>query len=338
MTLTVLSPAGERVQLNPQPLAQGGEARVHEVPAFPRAVVKLYHPEVLASRGDALRQKIEAMSTDPKLASLKENPHLAWPLFGVRDEQGQWRGYAMGRVQGHALNKMAHAMAYREHWPALDRLAVVNYLLSLFSTLQQLQQAGVLVGDYNPANFLCDTSSYRITCIDCDSWQVTAQGKLFACPVSVPDMLPPELLDKSLGQVQRTERTEAFAIAIVLFKTLMLGRHPYDVVGGHGPVENIRRGYFPYGLGGGGIPKGPWFNIWSHLPFKLKEQLIATFKEGAHQPQHRTTLAHWLELLTLYRKELEKGWHDAALRPLQPKSRDYRGQSQPQSQALHSTT
>ena len=49
MTLTVLSPAGERVQLNPQPLAQGGEARVHEVPAFPRAVVKLYHPEVLVS-------------------------------------------------------------------------------------------------------------------------------------------------------------------------------------------------------------------------------------------------------------------------------------------------
>ena len=329
MTLTVLSPAGERVQLNPQPLAQGGEARVHEVPAFPRAVVKLYHPEVLASRGDALRQKIEAMSTDPKLASLKKNPHLAWPLFGVRDAQGHWRGYAMRRVQGHALNKMAHAMAYREHWPALDRLAVVNYLLSLFSTLQQLQQAGVLVGDFNPSNFLCDTRSYRVTCIDCDSWQVTAQGKLFACPVSVPDMLPPELLDKSLGQVQRTERTEAFAIAIVLFKTLMLGRHPYDVVGGHGPVENIRRGYFPYGLGGGGIPKGPWFNIWSHLPFKLKEQLIATFKEGAHQPQHRTTLAHWLELLTLYRKELEKGWHDAALRPLQPKSRDYRGHSQP---------
>lgn len=337
MTMTILSTAGERVQLNPQPLAQGGEACVHEVPTFPNVVVKLYHPEVLASRGDTLRQKIDAMSTDPKLVPLMQNnPHLAWPHFSVRDEQGRWRGYAMHRVQGQPLNKMAHAMAYREHWPALDRMAVVNYLLSLFSTLEWLQQAGVMVGDYNPANFLCDTSSYRVVCIDCDSWQVSAQGKLFTCPVSVPDMLPPELQNKSLGQVQRTERTEAFAIAILLFKTLMLGRHPYDVVGGHGPVENICRGYFPYGLGGGGIPKGPWFNIWSHLPFKLKEQLIATFKEGAHQPQHRTTLVQWLELLALYRKELEKGWHDAALRPLQPKSRDYRGQAQPQSQALHS--
>ena len=337
MTLTGLSPAGERVQLNPQPLAQGGEACVHEVPTFANAVVKLYHPEVLASRGDALRQKIDAMSTDPKLAPLmQQNSHLAWPHFSVRDEQGRWRGYAMRRVQGQALNKMAHFMAYREHWPSLDRIAMVNYLLSLFNTLQWLQQVGVMVGDYNPANFLCDTSSYRVACIDCDSWQVSAQGKLFTCPVSVPDMLPPELLDKTLGQVQRTERTEAFAIAILLFKTLILGRHPYDVVGGNGSVENIRRGYFPYGLGGGGIPKGPWFNIWSHLPFKLKEQLIATFKEGAHQPQHRTTLAQWLELLTLYRKELEKGWHDTALRPLQPKSRDYRGQAQPQLQALQS--
>ena len=48
MALTVLSPAGERVQLTPQPFAQGGEACVHEVPAFQNAVVKLYHPEILA--------------------------------------------------------------------------------------------------------------------------------------------------------------------------------------------------------------------------------------------------------------------------------------------------
>ena len=335
MALTVLSPAGERVQLTPQPFAQGGEACVYEIPAFQNAVVKLYHPEILAKRGDALRQKIDAMSTDPKLLPLIQNPQLAWPRFSVRNEQGQWLGYAMRRVQGQPLIKMAHAMAYREHWPALGRVAVVNYLLSLFSTLQQLQQAGVMLGDYNPSNFLCDTSSYQVTCIDCDSWQVRAQGQLFACPVSVADMLPPELLDKNLAQVHRTERTEAFAIAILLFKTLMLGRHPYDVVGGDGPVQNIRRGYFPYGLGGGGIPKGPWFNIWSHLPFSLKEQFVATFKQGAHQPQHRTTLAQWLELLALYRKELGKGWHDAALRPLQPKSRDYRGQ---QAQAMRSST
>lgn len=54
----------------------------------------------------------------------------------------------------------------------------------------------------------------------------------------------------------------------------MLGRSPFDAVGSTDPVANIRRGYFPYGLGGGGIPPGKWFNIWSHLSFKLKEQMV----------------------------------------------------------------
>lgn len=326
MTLTVLSPANERVHLNPTAFAQGGEACVYDVPTIPNAVVKLYHPEVLAKRGKHLQQKIDAMCSDPQLAGFKDHPSLAWPLFSVLDDRGQWRGYAMRRKQGQPLNKLAHAMAYREHWPHLDRIVVVNYLLSLLSTVQQLHRAGVMVGDYNPANFLCDTGSYQVTLIDCDSWQVQARGQRFACPVSVPDLLPPELMGKQLEQEPRTEHTEAFSLAIVLFKTLMLGRHPYDVVGGQGPVENIRKGYFPYGVGGGGIPKGPWFNIWSHLPFKLKEQLIATFKEGAQDPAQRTTLSQWLELLGLYRKELNKGWHDKALRPLQPKPKDYRGQ------------
>ena len=113
----------------------------------------------------------------------------------------------------------------------------------------------------------------------------------------------------------------------MLFKTLMLGRHPFDVVGGESPVENIRKGHFPYGLGGGGIPKGPWFNIWSHLPYKLKEQLVRTFKDGAHQAGERTDTAQWLDLLTVYQREMGRGWHDPTLKPHAPKSKDYKGHS-----------
>ena len=113
----------------------------------------------------------------------------------------------------------------------------------------------------------------------------------------------------------------------------MLGRHPYDVVGGAGPVENIRKGHFPYGQGGGGIPKGPWFNIWSHLPFKLKEQLIGTFKEGAPDASARTSISEWIDVLNLYQRELGRGWHDTQMKPVTPKPKEYRG-SQSISQSL----
>ena len=77
MSLTVRNAAGESVQLSDIPFAQGGEAVVHAVPRFPGVVVKLYHPQVLQKRCDTLRAKIEAMSSDPKLAGLKQHPGLA---------------------------------------------------------------------------------------------------------------------------------------------------------------------------------------------------------------------------------------------------------------------
>ncbi len=325
MALIVHSPAGECVELAPTAFAQGGEAAVHAVPSFPLVVVKLYHPHVLQKRADILRSKIEAMCSDPALGALKQHPGLAWPQFSVFDERKQWCGYAMRRAEGVRMTVLAHAMAYQEHFPQLDRRRLVGYLLNLFSTVQHLHASGVAIGDYNPANFLCDPRSNVVTLIDCDSWQLRAGGKNYHCPVAAPDMLAPELQGKDLGKTLRNQESEWFSLAILLFKVLMLGRHPFDVVGGESPVENIHKGYFPYGLGGGGIPKGPWFNIWSHLPYKLKEQMVRTFKAGTHNLAERTSVEQWLELLALYQRELDRGWHDDNIKPSAPKSKEYRG-------------
>lgn len=325
MTLTVRNTAGESVQLADHPFAQGGEAAVHAVTVYPGVVVKLYHPQILQNRNDMLRSKIEAMSNDSKLAGFKQHPGLAWPRFSVFDEQGLWRGYAMHKVAGERMTVLAHAMAYREKFPKLDRPALVAYLLNMLTTIRLLHANDVMIGDYNPANFLCDPHGDKIVLIDCDSWQVNAAGKTFHCPVTVPDMLPPELLGKELNKVSRSKQSELFSLAILIFKVLMLGRHPFDAVGGASPVENIRKGYFPYGLGGGGIPKGPWFNIWSHLPYKLKEQFVRTFKDGSSNLDERTSVDEWIDLFSLYQRDMGKGYHDKDIKAITPKSKGYRG-------------
>ncbi len=326
MTIVVKNSAGETVQLADAPIARGGEAEVYNVPLVPRAVVKLYHPRVLEQRGETLRKKIDTIASAPTLTALKQHPRLAWPIFTVFDTSGTWRGYAMRKACGKPMTTMAHAMAYREHFPSLDRAAMVAYALDLLDTLRDLYAIGIRVGDYNPANFLCDPRGSTIMLIDCDSWQVPTQGETFFCPVAAPDMLPPELLGKDLIHAPRSLESEHFALAILLFKMLMLGRHPFDVVGGDSPVENIRRGYFPYGVGGGGIPKGPWYNIWSHLPFKLKEAFVITFKESSHDPSKRVTVEEWITLFKLYQREMSRGWHNIQIRPESSKTKDYRGQ------------
>lgn len=105
----------------------------------------------------------------------------------------------------------------------------------------------------------------------------------------------------------------------------MLGRHPYDVIGGTDPVKNLCNGQFPYGQDGKGIPKGQWYNIWSHMPYKLKSLFIQTFKDGASDPSKRASIDEWLRELKQYRKEMEKGWHAVEIIPSHPKEKSYRG-------------
>lgn len=303
-------------------LAEGGEGVIYPLADRQDVLIKLYHPQELAKRGLLLQQKVTAMRSIPALA---EHKGVSWPRLHVFDKDQRWIGYAMYRAEGKTLFMLAHAMLYKKHFPNLDRRQLVSYLINLVSHLKDLQAHGIMVGDYSPHNMLCNPNSNAVTLIDCDSYQLQHNGRHFANPVGTPDMTPLEHHGASFSSLVRTPESEAFSLAIILFKCLMLGRHPYDIVGGEDPVTNLKRGNFAYGIGNKGIPAGPWYNIWSHMPHRLKSHFITTFTDGAQNPAQRTSLDEWLETLRLYLSEMDKGWHETAMSPAQPKSSTYRG-------------
>jgi len=202
---------------------------------------------------------------------------------------------------------LAHALLYERHFPGLDRRQVVGYLLRFVEIVQQLHQAGICIGDYNLNNVFCVPGSDQVSLIDCDSYQLRVEGTFYPCPVGSPDMTPKEHQGKAFRDIVRTPRSEAFSLAIVLFKCLMLGRHPYDIVGGDDPVRNLRRGNFAYGRGQRSVPQGDWYALWQALPEALREHFAITFTEGADDPRRRTTLAQWHEALSAYRDALDRG-------------------------------
>lgn len=318
---TVFDPQGHPKQLAAA-LAQGGEGVVYPLADRPEILVKCYHHDILSKNGHTLRQKVEAMI---KLKGQFASDQLSWPLLSVFDAQGQWIGYAMRRVRGVKLHCLAHALLYKKYFPQLSRTDVVSILLNLVEQIQQLHAQQVMIGDYNLNNFLCDPVTLKVGLIDCDSYQLQVAGIHYPCPVGSPDLTPTEHHGQSYAQIVRTSQSEAFSLAIILFKCLMLGRHPYDVVGGEDPVSNLKAGRFPYGTGNRGIPKGDWYNIWSHMPHRLKKLFIATFTTGASQPDQRPDLAAWHEALSIYSKELSKAYHESAIRPSTPKPSGRRG-------------
>ena len=304
-------------------LARGGEGVVYALGSKPSVVVKLYHPELLDRRGTLLREKVDAMVG---MRQHFDTSSLAWPALSVYDEQGTWLGYAMRRAAGAPLAKLAHPMLCRKHFPGVDRIAVVRMLVSVIKTIGRLHGAGVYLGDINLNNFLFDQTTGMVTLIDCDSYQVSVEGRLFPCVVGAADMIPPEHHGKPLAQVQRTAESDLFSLAILIFRCLMLGRHPYDFVGGGSVVENLCGGRFPYGTGGsapgseGAIPSGPWYLIWSHLSYGIKSLLIRTLLNGAGDPTLRARPSEWLIAFEKYAVGLNKGFHETELRPALQKS------------------
>jgi DNA-binding helix-hairpin-helix protein with protein kinase domain len=152
--------------------------------------------------------------------------------------------------------------------------------------------------------------------IDCDSYQIKIEDKYFPCPVGSPDLTPVEHHNIDFKNVIHTEKSEAFSFAIIIFECLMLGRHPYDVVGGDDPVTNLKNGNFPYKRGNKGIPKGPWRNIWIHMPTKIKKLFIQTFTEGVNYPEKRVSLENWIEELSIYLEDMRDENYDRNINPL----------------------
>lgn len=309
-------------------IARGGEGAVLGLVAKSSVVIKLFHPALLLQRGVQLREKVEAMVA---LRTRFDTSSLAWPAISIYGDDGGWIGYAMRRASGISLAKLAHPMLCKKYLPDLDRRDVVGLLVNLIETIDRLHCAGIYLGDINLNNFLYDPEAKSVTLIDCDSYQIVVDGCRFPCLVGAADMIPPEHHAVNLGTVDRTRESDLFSLGILIFRCLMLGRHPYDFVGGGTVVENLRGGHFPYGAGGvapgraGAIPEGPWYLIWSHLSFELKSLFIRSLSVGAGTPSQRALATEWLHALEKYYAGLDRGHHDTALRPLQLKSRERKG-------------
>ncbi|MBQ6471844.1 MAG: hypothetical protein IJJ33_07665 [Victivallales bacterium] len=116
-----------------------------------------------------------------------------------------------------------------------------------------------------------------------------------------------------LAQPRNIHHVE-FGAALTVFNILMCGLHPYSYFDPTRksacgtPDENLKKGRCPLGTGSDcKLPRGNWYNLWSHLTYNLKSSFIQTFRNGHHNPSQRATLAtledNLAELLHVMKKD-----------------------------------
>jgi WD40 repeat protein len=132
---------------------------------------------------------------------------------------------------------------------------------------------------------------------------------VYHCRVGKAEFMPPELQGKNLSEVTRTIEQDNFALAILIFQTLMEGSHPFaGIYSGEGEpptlAARIAVGHFPYSNQSVPYHPSPLAVPFTTLHPKLQEYFLRCFVDSQENPQVRPTAMQWSEALSLAEKEL----------------------------------
>lgn len=287
MTLPQLvDPNGRPIPLDSQ-LASGGEGAVFTLVNDHTLVAKVYHRPPTPQTAEKLTVMVRL--ANPQLLSL-----AAWPtglLYHARTRQ--LAGFLMPRLSNcQPIQHLYNPVQRLKCFPRVGWNFQVRAALNLAAAFDEVHKAGCLIGDVNQSNAQVSAQAL-VRMIDCDSFQVRANGKQFLCEVGVALYVPPELQGKSLRGLVRTENHDRFGLAVLIYQLLFVGRHPYAGVyrgSGDPSFEQLIAEYR--------FAQGPAAQSWGMAP-----------------PPYTPTFADIPpELGTLFRRAFERG-SEAGARP-----------------------
>jgi DNA-binding helix-hairpin-helix protein with protein kinase domain len=247
--VTVLDSRGAPVPLGPE-LGRGGEGSVFGVANRPLLVAKLYHRPVDAEHAAKIAA-MAALQTD-RLLRL-----AAWPVETLFERPGgPVVGLLMPRVTGFKpIHNLYSPKARRAEFSTAGWPFLIHAATNVARAFAVVHEHGHVVGDVNHGNIVVSGQA-TVRLIDCDSFQVTAAGRTYLCNVGVSTHQPPEMQARSSYRgVTRTSNHDNFGLAVLIFQTLLMGRHPFAGAyqgAGDMPIERaIQENRFAYGSAAG---------------------------------------------------------------------------------------
>lgn len=229
--------------LDDRPIAQGGEGAIYTIQGESALVAKVFlqDPEIRE------RKILRMMSVPP---DGREN--FSWPCDALYNK-GSFVGFVMPKVSGKVKLIDAYTYDHRANVPWGFYITVAR---NLAYAVQAVHDAGHVVGDLNPNNILVDPNTAMVTIIDTDSFHITdVDGTLYRCGVGMPEFVAPELQGVDFAHDSAptfTVDSDRFALAVLIFRILMNGAHPFSckTISGSSssfqPIDNIVKDICPY--------------------------------------------------------------------------------------------
>jgi DNA-binding helix-hairpin-helix protein with protein kinase domain len=158
--------------------------------------------------------------------------YAAWPQDTLHPaKNGPVIGFSMPKVTDRAPIHMLYSPAHRrQDYPNAGWDFLLLAARNTAAAFETLHAKGHVLGDVNQGNVMVGRDTI-VTLIDCDSFQIAANGNVHLCEVGVAHFTPPELQGvSSFSGVRRTANHDNFGLALLIFHILFGGRHPYSGV------------------------------------------------------------------------------------------------------------
>ena len=236
----------------------------------------------------------------------------AWPHTLLTNRPGgDVTGFVMPRLTGfQPIQHLYNPGQRRKYFPRANWQSLLHVAINTAKVFDEIHKLGCLVGDINQSNLLISESG-RPKIIDCDSFQITTNGRSYFCEVGVELYTPPELQSiPSFKGILRTPNHDRFGIAVLIFQLLFLGRHPYaGIFQGAGDPEYkqlIKEFRFAYGPNASRLrmlrpPHTPDLNL---VTPELGRMFELAFLPGSDSMNARPTASSWIEALDKLRSAI----------------------------------
>jgi DNA-binding helix-hairpin-helix protein with protein kinase domain len=268
---------GAAFRLGPQIGRAGGEGSVFRIEGNSGTVAKIYHDPVPSDKVSKLKYLAQCVTPGLKQCA-------AWPSTTLFDGNRP-RGFLMRAVSGREVHHVYGSRDRVVDFPGKDWDFLVNTARNCAAAFDEVHAIGAVIGDVNEGNFLVHASG-NVTLIDCDSFQISNGSSAWTCDVGVPWWTPPELQGRGFRGLIRTANHDLFGLALLIFKLLFMGQHPYAGFPITNTEDAIRKGFYAFSRSAGsyGVRPPPYTFPVSALPDAYASMFERAFQVNSSRP------------------------------------------------------
>ncbi len=224
----------EKIQLGELANRGGAAGRIYQVQGKPQSVAKIFHN---LAKSATNRQKLEAMLLNspnfpPTVKDGIEYVQIAWPTALLEDENGFCVGYLMPLINMEKAVSLDHLMqkSIRQKLGLSEkytyRLFAAYNIASMVTALHKCRH---YIVDLKPSNVSVYKDTMIVAMVDCDGFSIQGErDNRYPAEFVSEEYIYPEGMELSCDEMG--EEQDKFALAVIIFKLLNNGIHPFSGV------------------------------------------------------------------------------------------------------------